>query len=170
MESRAGRSRPTGLFHLLLAGLVQPTRISLSGIDNGRPPARPPWRRQTRHWLWAGCTSIPSARLQSPATGARFQCLLSTHLPLHQPVRQQLQRPAGPALRRLGAVRAMQVGFSLAVQFLRASVDLLPASQGSLDSAPQHSGGAPVPPWRCPPSAPVQFPRPSSPRTPGLHR
>ena len=56
------------------------------------------------------------------------------YLPLHQPVRQQLQRPTGPALRRLGAGQGHQVGLSPTVQLLLTAVDLLPPSQGSLDS------------------------------------
>ena len=69
-QGRSGprRERCAGLFHLLLAGLVQPfdklrtpaPRCRRTG--DGRPPARPPWRRRTRRWPWAGCTSIASAK------------------------------------------------------------------------------------------------------------
>ncbi len=70
-----------------------------------------------------------------------FQCLAHRlgadavhYLPLHQLISQQMQRPASPALRRLGAGQGYQVRFSLTVQLLRAAVDLLLASQGPLQT------------------------------------
>ena len=57
-------------------------------------------------------------------------------------VRQQLQRPTGPALRRFRAGLGNQVGFPLTVQLLLAAVELRPASQRSLQTlrhaAPPH--------------------------------
>ena len=79
----------------------------------------------------------------------RFGADAVHYLAPHQPVRQQLQRPAGPALRRLGAGHGHQVGLTLTVQLSRTAVHLLPAAQGSLDSLlntaaahPFHRGAA----------------------------
>ena len=85
-----------------------------------------------------------------------FQCLAHGfgadavhYLAFHQPIRQQLQRPGGPALRRLGADQGNQLGFIMAVQLLGTTVKLLLASQGPLQTLlhtaaahPSHRGGA----------------------------
>ena len=68
----------------------------------------------------------------SQGLSAFFQCLAHGfgadavhYLAFHQPVCQQLQRPGGPALRRLGAGQGNQLGFIMAVQLLGAAVQLL---------------------------------------------
>ena len=96
-----------------------------------------------QHSLSQGLSSF----FQGLAHGFRADAV--HYLPLHQPVSQQLQRPTGPALRRLGAGQDHQVGLPLTIQFLRAAIDLLPPAQGCLDSLlnttaahPSHRGDA----------------------------
>ena len=92
----------------------------------------------------------------SQGLSAFFQCLAHGfgadavhYLAFHQPVCQQLQRPGGPALRRLGTGQGNQLGFIMAVQLLGAAVQLLLAPQGPLQTLlhtaaahPFHRGGS----------------------------